>query len=184
MQVESIDAAADALRKFVDHTNLPGPRGWSGGRFPEAKAKDPVSGVSWYEVSAYARWLSKDLPTHAQWRRAAMGTAGDGFPWGTDAKTAESRANFSQAGTREVGAFLSGVSPFGCYDMAGNVSEWLRDTQPGGSRHSVTGGSWLDPVYMFEPSHLEWFDPSYANEAIGFRLVMPAVTAASPEGAR
>lgn len=175
---------ADALRKFVDRTNLPGPRGWSDGQLPEAKAKFPVNGVSWYEASAYARWLGKDLPTHAQWRRAAMDASGAGFPWGTDAKTAESRANFSQVGTREVGAFPSGVSPFGCYDMAGNVSEWLRDTQPGGWRHGVTGGSWLDPVYMFEPSHLEWFDPAYANEAIGFRLVARLAKAAGPEGAK
>ena len=176
-------ARLEALRKFVDRTNLPGPRGWSGGAFPEGKARHPVSGVSWYEASAYARWVGKELPVHAQWWRAAMDVRGDGFPWGTDAKTAESRANFSQAGTREVGAFPSGLSTFGCYDMAGNVREWLRDAQPGGSRYSVTGGSWLDPTYMFEPSHLEWFNPTYANEAIGFRLVAP-LAAAGPEGAR
>ena len=174
----------DALRKLVDRTNLPGPRGWSGGAFPEAKARHPVSGVSWYEASAYARWVGKELPAHAQWWRAAMDAHGEGFPWGTDAKTAESRANFGQVGTREVGAFPSGVSPFGCYDMAGNVREWLRDAQPGGSRYSVTGGSFLDPTYMFEPSHLEWFNPTYANEAMGFRLVAPLAAAAGPEGAR
>jgi formylglycine-generating enzyme required for sulfatase activity len=174
---------AEAMRAFVDRTRLPGPRGWSGGAFPEAKGKHPVTGVSWYEATAYARWLGKELPTHAQWWRAAMDTMGDGFPWGTDAKTAESRANFGQAGPREVGAFPSGVSPFGCYDMAGNVREWLRDTQPGGARRSVAGGSWLDPAYMFEPSHLEWFDPVYANEAIGFRLMAP-LAATNPEGAR
>jgi formylglycine-generating enzyme required for sulfatase activity len=64
--------------------------------------------------------------------------------------------------------------------MAGNVREWLRDAQPGGPRYSVTGGSFLDPTYMFEPSHLEWFSPTYANEAIGFRLV----AAAAPDGER
>jgi len=173
---------AEALRRFVDRTNLPGPRGWSAGTFPESKARHPVSGVSWYEASAYARWVGKELPSQAQWWRAAMDAHGDGFPWGTEVKTAESRANFSQAGTREVGAFPSGVSTFGCYDMAGNVREWLRDPQPGAARYSVTGGSFLDPIYMFEPSHLEWFNPTYANEAIGFRLVAPLAAAA--EGSR
>jgi formylglycine-generating enzyme required for sulfatase activity len=175
---------SQALRKLLDRTNLPGPRGWSGGTFPETKAKHPVSGVSWYEAAAFAQWIGKELPTHVQWWRAAMDTAADGFPWGTDARTAERRANFGEVGTREVGAFPSGVSPFGCYDMAGNVREWLRDTQPGGSRRGVTGGSWLDPTYMFEPSHLEWFDPAYANEAIGFRLVAPSAAAVRQESAR
>jgi formylglycine-generating enzyme required for sulfatase activity len=174
----------EALRRFVDRTNLPGPRGWSGGAFPEGKAKHPVTGVSWYEASAYARWAGKELPAHAQWWRAAMDARSDGFPWGTDAKTAESRANFSQAGTREVGTFPAGVSTFGCYDMAGNVREWLRDAQAGGARYSVTGGSFLDPTYMFEPSHLEWFNPTYANEAMGFRLVAPLSAAAGAEGSR
>jgi formylglycine-generating enzyme required for sulfatase activity len=165
---------ADAVGRFVDRTKLPGPRGWSRGTFPEGKAKHPVSGVSWYEAAAFARWLGKDLPTYAQWWRAAMDTTRDGFPWGPDAKNAERRANFSQDGTREVGSFPAGISSFGCYDMAGNVREWLRDAPPDGLRRSVTGGSWLDPTYMFEPSHLEWFDPMYANEAIGFRLVVTA----------
>jgi hypothetical protein len=167
---------ADGLRKLVDRTNLPGPRFWSGGTLPEGKARHPVVGVSWYEAAAYAKWAGKRLPTYAEWRRAAMDTAADGFPWGADAKSAETRANFGQLGTQPVGSFPAGLSPFGCYDMAGNAREWLADVQAGTPRRSVTGGSWLDPSYMFEPSHLEWFDPSYGNEAIGFRLV------ASPSG--
>ena len=162
---------SQALQKFVDRTNLPGPRFWSGGTFPEGKGRHPVTGVSWYEAAAYARWAGKRLPAFAEWWRAAMDTAADGFPWGKDAKTAETRANFGQTGTREVGSYPAGLSPFGCYDMAGNVREWLADAQPDNSRRAVAGGSWLDPVYMFEPTHLEHFDPAYANEAIGFRLV-------------
>jgi formylglycine-generating enzyme required for sulfatase activity len=177
-------ARADALRKFADRTNLPAPRFWSGGTFPEGKGRHPVVGVSWYEASAYARWAGKRLPVQAEWRRAAMDTTADGFPWGRDAKTAEARANFSQVGTRVVGSFPAGVSPFGCYDMAGNVREWLGDAQSASARRSVTGGSWLDPVYMFEPTHLEWFDPAYANEAIGFRLVASTDGSAVPEKTR
>jgi formylglycine-generating enzyme required for sulfatase activity len=161
----------EALRLFVDRTNLPGPRAWSGGRFPDGQARHPVSGVSWYEASAYARWVRKELPTLAQWWRAAMDTAAEGFPWGADTRTAEKRANFGHDGTKDVGSLPSGISVFGCYDMAGNVREWLRDEQSGSARRSLTGGSFLDEMYMFEPSHIEWFDPTYANESIGFRLV-------------
>lgn len=167
-------ARSEALRRFVDRTNLPGPRSWSGGTFPEGKARHPVTGVSWYEASAFAKWAGKELPAYAQWWRAAVDTADGGFPWGTDTKSATVRANFGQSGTREAGSYPSGVSPFGCYDMAGNVREWLNAVQPGGTLRGVTGGSWQDEAYMFEPSHLEWFEPAYANDAIGFRLVTPA----------
>jgi len=164
---------AAALRGFVDRTGLPGPRSWSGGNFPEGKGDHPVVGVSWYEATAYARWLGKELPTREQWWRAALGDTRGAFPWGNDVKTAEIRANFGLVGTRPVGSYPLGVSPFGCFDMAGNVREWLREPASDAGLRSVVGGSWEDPAYMFEPSHTEAFDPAFANQAIGFRLVRP-----------
>jgi eukaryotic-like serine/threonine-protein kinase len=166
-------AWAAALKGFVDRTGLPGPRSWSGGTFPEGKGDHPVVGVSWYEATAYGRWLGKELPTREQWWRAALGDTHGAFPWGNDVKTAEVRANFGLVGTRPVGSYPLGVSPFGCFDMAGNVREWLRDPASDPALRSVVGGSWEDPAYMFELSHTEAFDPAFANEAIGFRLVRP-----------
>jgi hypothetical protein len=164
---------AEAVREFVDRTGVPGPRLWSGGTFPDGRAEHPVVGVSWQEAAAYARWAGATLPNLAQWRRAAVGASAGGFPWGDDAMTADLRANFGLVGTRAVGSYPAGLSPFGCADMAGNVREWLADGQTDAGRHGVTGGSWMDPAYMFELTHLEWFDPGYANEAIGFRLARP-----------
>jgi serine/threonine protein kinase len=164
---------AAALQAFVDRTGLPGPRSWSGGSFPEGKGDHPVVGVSWYEATAYARWLGKELPTREQWWRAALGDTRGAFPWGNDVKTAEIRANFELVGTRPVGSYPLGVSPFGCFDMAGNVREWLRDPASDPTLRSVVGGSWEDPAYMFELSHTEAFDRAFANQAIGFRLVLP-----------
>ena len=164
---------SEAVKAFVDRTGLPGPRSWSGGSLPEGKETHPVVGVSWYEASAYARWLGKELPSREQWWRAALGDSGGAFPWGNDVKSAEIRANFGLVGTRPVGSYPLGVSPFGCFDMAGNVREWLREPTPEPARRSVVGGSWEDPAYMFEISHTESFDPGYANNAIGFRLVRP-----------
>ncbi|HKF41673.1 MAG TPA: bifunctional serine/threonine-protein kinase/formylglycine-generating enzyme family protein [Thermoanaerobaculia bacterium] len=162
-----------AVKTFVDRTGLPGPRSWSGGTFPEGKGDHPVVGVSWYEVTAYGRWLGKELPTREQWWRAAIGETRWAFPWGNDVKTAESRANFGLVGTRPVGSYPLGVSPFGCFDMAGNVREWLREPASDPSLRSVVGGSWEDPAYMFESSHTETFEPAFANNSIGFRLVRP-----------
>ena len=158
-----------ALAKFVDRTGVHAPRSWSGGTYPPDQAEHPVTGISWYEAEAFARWSGKQLPDLAQWRRAAMGDSRDTFPWSGDVRS--ERANFGLEGTRPVGSHPSGLSRFGCYDMAGNAREWLRDRQ-NGERRAVTGGSWMDPSYMFEVSHVEWFDPGYANEAFGFRLVM------------
>lgn len=162
---------ADAVARFVDRTGLPGPRYWSGGRFPSGQEQHPVAGVSWYEASAYAQWAGRSLPSVAQWWRAALEDARNPFPWGRDAFTAEQRANFALAGTRPVGSYPAGVSPFGCHDMAGNVREWLADTPASPNRRIVVGGSWQDPTYMFEAEHAEQFDLAFANQAIGFRTV-------------
>ncbi len=160
-----------AVRAFVDRTGLPGPRGWSSGTFPPDRANHPVTGVTWYEAAAYARWVGKELPSRAQWYRAALGDGDHVYPWGRDARSATRRANFNLAGTSPVGSLPLGVSPFGCFDMAGNVREWLRDETAEGGRYFAAGGSWKDPTYMFLADHLEPFDPAFAGPGLGLRLV-------------
>ncbi len=163
-----------AVEGFVDRTSLSGPRYWSNGSFPVGQGDFPVVGVSWYEAAAFSRWIGKTLPTAGQWWRAAQGDSGGVYPWGSDVQTTELRSNFGSVGARPVGTFPLGVSPFGCLDMAGNVREWLLDPFASTTRRIVVGGSWQDPSYMFEAAHMETFDPTYANEAIGFRLVASA----------
>jgi hypothetical protein len=164
---------ASAVQTFTDRTGLPGPRGWRDGRFPDGEGDHPVAGVSWYEAAAFARWKGKELPTRDQWWLAALGTEGAGLPWGDDSRTFDVRANFETSGTEVVGAHPLGVSPAGCFDMAGNVREWLGDATQGGISRSAVGGSWRDPTYTFDPSFTEYLEPAYASDGIGFRLVMP-----------
>lgn len=161
---------AEALALFVDRTGLPGPRTWTGGTYPPDRGAYPVTAVSWYEAAAFARWSGKRLPTWQQWWRAALGDVDQPYPWGRDHSTLDQRSNFGMVGTSAVDRHPDGVSPYGAYDMAGNVREWLAG-DPDSDRFAAAGGSWQDPTYAFYNPNVERFAPGFANDATGFRLV-------------
>jgi formylglycine-generating enzyme required for sulfatase activity/tRNA A-37 threonylcarbamoyl transferase component Bud32 len=165
--------AAEAIGRFVDRTGLPGPRNWEAGKYAAGRGDHPVTGVSWYEASAFARWAGGTLPSGHQWWRAAYGDSLSVYPWGVDAAGAQDRANLEGVETTAVGSYPLGVSRFGAMDLAGNVREWLADAVPGGGRYLAAGGSWQDPFYMADLTHMEGFPPAYASATIGFRVARP-----------
>jgi formylglycine-generating enzyme required for sulfatase activity len=116
---------------FVAATGHAPPEHWRGPQPPPELRNHPVVFVSWYDALVYCQWRSQvegrlfRLPTEAEWEKAALGKTGTLFPWGNELHT--SYLNNYQTGvgkTSSVGIFAAGISPYGCFDMAGNVYEW------------------------------------------------------------
>ncbi len=176
----------EAMPHFVDRTGLPGPRTWVNQNFPEGKVNYPVTDISWYEAAAYSEFAGKNLATIFQWEKAARDgafTHGAGMmmPWGlaTPKASSEHRANFEGQATAPVDSYAFGISPYGCYNMAGNVKEWCLNEFTGG--YAVVGGSWEDPPYLFASyGVLAGFQ---AFGSLGFRCVRLAAGSQGDQGA-
>jgi formylglycine-generating enzyme required for sulfatase activity len=143
----------------------------------------PVVNVSWDDAAAFAAWTGKSLPTEAQWEKAARGTDGRKYPWG-DAEPDPERCNFNSnlGKTAAVGSYPSDVSPCGCMDMAGNVTEWCNDWynyygsanddpqgSPSGSYRVNRGGSWYGGAAWSRCAIRSGSVPASRNLSIGFR---------------
>lgn len=179
-------------KKFVDATNRRSPDHFVNRTFPDGKSDHPVTYVSWYDAKAYCEWAGKRLPDDKEWEKAARGSDGRVFPWGSEFSI--DRANtpvrwaamYLKGDTTPVGVFEGGKSPYGLYDMTGNVWEWTeswyqpypgnkRITENYGEKYKVLkGGSWWDCSFykcgisapLFNRS---FFHPRTKNESFGFR---------------
>ena len=130
----------EAVASFGDATGRPGPSTWEAGTYAEGEGEYPVGGVSWFEAAAYAEFRGKELPTFHHWFRASGPERVNLFA------DIVQFSNFGGKGPVPVGT-LGGISPFGTFDMAGNVQEWC-STESRGQRY-LLGGGWTDSAMQY-----------------------------------
>jgi formylglycine-generating enzyme required for sulfatase activity len=101
--------------------------GWPGFKPAPDRLDHPVFGITWEQAMRYCSWLSEKtgrrytLPTEAQWEKAARGTQGALYPWGDQWEP--ERCNPDAAQVTPVDHYPP-QSPYGCFDMVGNIREW------------------------------------------------------------
>ncbi len=132
----------------------------------------PAVYLDWFDAYAFARWQGRRLPTELEWEKAGRGPDGRRFPWGTDMLA--NAANLLGAlqpgpGWTEVGVWRQDRSPYGVYDMAGNVSEWTA-SDDGQGNPVVRGGNFRSSSGELTRRILH-LSPETKDERIGFRTV-------------
>ncbi|NUM34608.1 MAG: SUMF1/EgtB/PvdO family nonheme iron enzyme [Candidatus Brocadiae bacterium] len=187
------------MQKTQDHSKchadeMPGkdhtPKDWQTPKYMRYSEHEnsPVIFVDWWDAWAYASWAGKTLPSEAQWEKAARGADGRKYPWGNEEPN-KSLANYNDefGCTSKVNSFPQGASPYGCFDMAGNVWEWCIDTydkdfykeSPAENpacvvnkpARSSRGGSWNDGSSSLRTSTRGCWINMVRYAYIGFRCV-------------
>ncbi len=188
--------------EFINETKHRNPSYLNDSRFN--KPSHPVVGVSFYDAEAYCAWENKRLPTEAEWEKAARGINGYTLPWGNlkdPYPNVLDRANFNpiiRVGIdyfttdfaadgfhylAPVDSYQLGISPYGVFQMAGNVSEWVKYPYKLGQEEEKKlfpsspgtwglqkGGAWLNLIYRLLATKRRWSDKKFRHDfSVGFR---------------
>lgn len=182
---------------FVKDTKHKTPADWKDGKFASGTNDFPVVGITWADANDYCEWLSKKinatvrLPSEAEWERAARGDKTDyKYPWGsTWSDDAVFPADAPKGKIFAVKSVEKGRSPFGAYEMSGNVWEWTSDLWKDefgklilyekSQQRVIKGGSVKESI--FEPSERDKYltidarlnrPENKASGLLGFRYII------------
>ncbi|MBI3813439.1 MAG: SUMF1/EgtB/PvdO family nonheme iron enzyme [Nitrospinae bacterium] len=137
---------------------------------PDGKENHPVADISYFDAEDYCKSAGKRIPTSEEWEKAARGTDGRAYPWGD--KFDSKKANTSEGGkggTVKVGSYEGGKSPYGAYDMSGNVWEWVDAWDSKKQYRVARGGSYFEGDDMNRTTSSLMSIPDDIHEYIGFR---------------
>jgi len=170
-------------KRFIISTEHKPPPHWKGINYPQGQDYSPVTNISYYEAAEYAEWSGKRLPTEQEWEKAARYTDGRIYPWGDEwnKKYANVKPLIGFGEPKPVGSYIEGMSPFGVYDMSGNVWEWTDgwfQLYPGNVNKNpnygeiykvIRGGSYRQSETMAQVPRRDFMEPRTKRIDVGFR---------------
>ena len=217
-EIDKYEVTTVQYLKFVLATNRDPQVDWKfdNGNFQETMVAHPIMHVTWYEADEYCKWAGKRLPTEAEWEKAARGDADARiYPWGNE-MAGLSRANYGRTGLSgpvrdrperlllyppiiSVFKYDNSASPYGLFQMAGNVAEWVADWYDKdyyktaldknpkgpdkGSQKAFRGGGWIDSTPSVRVSQRNGTDPKTSMNWMGVRCARDVKDGDAPAAA-
>lgn len=192
--INKYEIANEAYNKFIIATGHTPPPFWKDNRFKHSN--HPVVGVSFHDAVAYTKWAGQRLPTEAEWEKAAKGDGNLKWPWGNNKPRKKDILFYLNSFgrydnyeyTAPVDYYPAGISPYGVYNMLGNVWEWCSDwyeaqyysridtinpTGPeSGNRKVLRGGAWSNSFENISITRRISNFPDVQLDIYGFRTAI------------